>query len=57
MIEAGCEVPQVMAVLGHKTYEMALRYASERDQERLAQQAIDRWEVANSRTSRIRGSG
>jgi integrase len=57
MIDAGCEVPQVMAVLGHKTLEMAMHYARERDQKKLARQAIEKWEVANPRTSRIRGSG
>jgi integrase len=57
MIEAGCEVPQVMAVLGHKTWEMAMRYAQERDQRKLAQQAIAKWELANQGTSRVRDSG
>jgi integrase len=57
MIDAGCEVPQVMAVLGHKTMEMALYYAKERDQKKHAQQAIEKWEVANSRTSMVRSGG
>jgi integrase len=57
LIEAGCEVPQVMAILGHKTWKMAMHYAQQRDQRKLAQQAIDKWEVANPRTSRVRASG
>jgi integrase len=57
MIEAGSEVPQVMAVLGHKTWEMAMHYAQERDQRKLAQQAIDKWEVANQERKGSKGSG
>jgi integrase len=57
LIEAGCEVPQVMAILGHKTWKMAMHYAQQRDQRKLAQQAIDKWEVANPRTSGVRASG
>jgi len=30
LIEAGCEVPQVMAITGHKTFKEAQRYASHR---------------------------
>jgi integrase len=48
LIEAGCEVPQVMAITGHKTFKEAQRYASHRDQKKLARQAITKWEVANS---------
>jgi integrase len=57
MIEAGCEVPEVMAILGHKTWEMAMHYAQQRNQRKLAERAVEKWEVANPRTSRIRGSG
>jgi len=57
LTEAGCSVPQVMAILGHKTWKMAMHYAQQRDQRTLAQQAIDKWEVANPRTSRVRASG
>jgi integrase len=50
LIEAGCEVPQVMAITGHKTFKEAQRYASHRDQKKLAKQAVAKWEVANSGT-------
>jgi integrase len=57
LIEAGCEVPLVMAILGHKTWKMAMHYAQRREQKKLAQQAIEKLEVANPRTSRVRASG
>ena len=57
LIEAGCEVPQVMAILGHKTFKMALQYANHRDQKKLAKQAVAKWEVANSGTRGQRVSG
>jgi integrase len=57
LVEAGCEVPQVMAVTGHKTFKEAQRYASHRDQKKLAKQAVAKWEVANSGTSSQRTSG
>jgi integrase len=58
LIEAGCEVPQVMAILGHKTWKEAMRYAAQRDQKKLARQAMDQWEkVANLRTKDKRASG
>jgi integrase len=57
LIEAGCEVPQVMAITGHKTFKEAQRYASHRDQKKLAKQAVAKWEVANSRTKGQRASG
>jgi integrase len=50
LAQAGCPVPEIMAITGHKTYRMALHYASQADQKKLAQQAIKRWEVANPRT-------
>jgi integrase len=57
LIEAGCEVPQVMAITGHKTFKEAQRYASHRDQKKLAKQAVAKWELANSGTMGQRGSG
>jgi integrase len=57
LIEAGCEVPQVLAITGHKTFKEAQRYASHRDQKKLAKQAVAKWEVANSRTKGQRASG
>jgi integrase len=57
LIEAGCEVPQVMAILGHKTFRLALQYANARNQKKLAKQAMAKWEVANSGTRGQRASG
>ena len=57
LVEAGCTVQQVMAILGHKTWKQAMHYAQQRDQKLLAQQAIDKWEVANPRTPRVQASG
>ena len=39
-----------MAITGHKTFKEAQRYASHRDQKKLAKQAVAKWEVANSGT-------
>jgi integrase len=57
LVEAGCEVPQVMAITGHKTFKEAQRYASHRDQKKLAKQAVAKWEVANSGTRGQHSSG
>ena len=48
LAEAECSVPEIMAITGHKTFKEAQRYASHRDQKKLARQAITKWEVANS---------
>jgi site-specific recombinase XerD len=50
LAEAGCEVRQIMAITGHKTFKEAQRYTSHVNQKKLAEQAVDKWEVANSGT-------
>jgi integrase len=57
LAEAECSVPEIMAITGHKTFKEAQRYASHRDQKKLAKQAVAKWEVANSRTKGQRASG
>jgi integrase len=57
LAEADCTVQQIMAITGHKTWKEAMRYTQRREQRKLAQQAIDKLEVANSRTNRTRASG
>jgi integrase len=57
LAEADCTVPQIMAVLGHKTWKQAMHNTQQREQKKLSQQAIEKLEVANPRTSRVRASG
>jgi integrase len=57
LAEADCTVQQIMAITGHKTWKEAMRYTQRRDQRKLAQQAIDKLEVANQRTMGQRHSG
>jgi len=55
--EADCTVQQIMAITGHKTWKEAMRYTAQREQKKLAEQAVAKWEVANPRTPRVRASG
>jgi integrase len=57
LAEAGCTVHEIMAITGHKTYQLAMHYSQRAGQKKLARQAIDRLEVANLRTKRQRPSG
>jgi integrase len=57
LAEAGCTVHQIMAITGHKTWKQAMHYTRRAAQKKLAQQAINQLEVANSRTSRVRTGG
>ena len=57
LAEAGCSVPEIMAITGHKTFKEAQRYASHAQQKKLGEQAIAKWEVANSGTTRQRTRG
>jgi integrase len=54
--EAGCPVPEIMSITGHRSPAMALHYANRAEKKRLARVAIDRWEaaekVSNLRTKR-----
>jgi integrase len=43
---AGCTVPEIMAVLGHKTPKMALYYIEQVLQEDMNQNAVDKWNIA-----------
>ena len=48
LAEAGCTVPQIMAVLGHRTPSMALYYAREANKHTLGAQAMAAWEKADA---------
>jgi integrase len=43
---AGCTVPEIMAVLGHKTPKMALFYVQQVQQEDMNENAVAKWDVA-----------
>jgi hypothetical protein len=57
LAEADCTVQQIMAITGHKTWKEAMRYTQRREQRKLAQQAVDKLEVANPRTIGQRRGG
>jgi hypothetical protein len=46
-----------MAITGHKTWKEAMNYTQRRDQRKLAQQAMDKLELANQRTPGQRARG
>jgi integrase len=46
LAEAGASVPQIMAVLGHKTPTMAIYYVREANKAKLNSAAVDLWEKA-----------
>jgi integrase len=48
LADAGCDMREIMAILGHRTYAMALHYTKRADQRRRARSAIDKWEAAES---------
>ena len=52
LAEAGCTPQQIAAVTGHRSWKMIQHYTAAADQRRLAEQAIRRLEVAQSRTKR-----
>lgn len=43
---SGCSVPEIMAVLGHKTPTMALFYVSQANQGMLNESAVAKWDAA-----------
>lgn len=49
LAEAGCSTRQIMAVLGHRTYQMAMHYTKRASQRRLARDAFDKWEAAGTK--------
>jgi integrase len=46
LADAGCDVRQIMAILGHRTFSMAMHYTKKSDQKRHARAAIEKWEEA-----------
>jgi len=56
LAEAGCPVPEIMAITGHRSPAMAMHYAKRAEKKKLARNAIDRWEAAevfNLRTKAV----
>ena len=51
LAEAGCTVPQIMAVLGHLTEKQALHYVRQASRTRLADDAVMTWERADQNNS------
>jgi integrase len=48
LADAGCDMREIMAILGHRTFAMALHYTKRADQKRRARTAMDKWEAAES---------
>jgi integrase len=48
LADAGCDMREIMAILGHRTYAMALHYTKRADQRRRARSAMNKWEAAES---------
>ena len=42
---AGCNVPEIMAVVGHKSPKMAIFYVQQADKIRLGETATAKWET------------
>ena len=53
LAEAGCSVPQIMAVLGHRSPAMAMHYCKRAERRRLAREAIGQWEAADDRREAV----
>jgi integrase len=51
LAEAGCTVPQIMAVLGHLTEKQAMRYVQQANRIKLADNAVALWEADSSADS------
>lgn len=51
---AGCEVPEIMAVLGHKSPKMAMFYCKQADKKRLGRTATAKWNEAISTNKKKR---
>jgi integrase len=52
--QAGCSVPEIMAITGHRSATMALHYSKRAERKRLARSAIDKWEAAEGSRRRRR---
>jgi integrase len=50
LAELGCSVFAIMAILGHTNLKTAMKYTEERDQERLAMEAMNKWELKDVET-------
>jgi integrase len=48
LADAGCDMQEIMAILGHRTFAMALHYTKRANQIRRARSAMDKWEAAES---------
>lgn len=48
LADAGCDMTEIMAILGHRTFRMALHYTKRADQKRRARSAVKKWEAAES---------
>lgn len=53
LAEAGCTVPQIMAVLGHLTEKQALHYVRQANRLQLADDAVAIWEKADKNNLRL----
>jgi integrase len=51
LAEAGCTVPQIMAILGHLTEKQAHHYVRQANRIRLADDAMELWERADERNN------
>ena len=54
LAEAGAEVMEIMAVLGHKSPKMAMFYAEQARQARMNENAVAKWDAALEKKSRKR---
>ncbi|MET0539572.1 MAG: tyrosine-type recombinase/integrase [Xanthobacteraceae bacterium] len=57
LADAGCDMREIMAILGHKTFAMALHYTKRANQKLRARSAMDKWEAAESGKLRNRAGG
>ena len=53
LAEAGCSVPEIMSITGHKTFKEAQRYTSHRDQKEVAKRAMakGKWQIQEPRVN------
>jgi integrase len=51
LAEAGCSVPEIMTITGHRSAGMALHYSKRAEKKLLARTAITRWEAAGLKSA------
>jgi enterobacteria phage integrase len=56
LAEAGCEVPEIMAVTGHRTYTQAQKYLGGVNQKKLAARAIGKWEGSSGKLRNVKAT-